>query len=189
MDRRTVLGTVFSGTFALGGSSLIALTALPNQSPYLTVLLSAGAFLAVVGVAGLIGLLLIPAKQLASDRNEEGNVATQTNGTSVTSFNQTGGITAQTVNLAPPRRILNEDGGRYLLSRIPEDRIIVVDCVHGDGEADAFARQIVDFLARAGRPMAKPVLNYTIKGPPDRGQSIDLESDPSKARIIIGIQE
>lgn len=196
MDRRSVAETVFASILTLGGGAAIAALPLPDGSPYTTALVATGAVMAVVGLVGLIGLMLFPAKRPTSDRKEAGGVATQTKtqthgaiDQSVTSFNQMGGITAHTLNFAPPRRILDNDAGNDLLRKIPEDRVIQVECVHGDAEADQFAWQIWDFLNRSGRPMAGRGPDYFLRAPPAYGQKIDLNRDPSVACITIGTHD
>lgn len=196
MDRRTVAGAVFTSVFTLGGGAVIAALQLPDGSPYTTALIATGVVMAVVGLAGLLGLLLIPAAKPTTDSRDHTSGSSQTKtlsdgviDQSVTSFNQSGGITAHTLNLGPPRRILDDNGRNDLLHKIPQDRIIHVECVHGDAEADHFAQQVWDFLKRAGRPMAGGGPDYFIKAPPAYGERIDLTRDPNRAWVIIGSRE
>ncbi|MGX7896915.1 hypothetical protein [Tsuneonella sp. HG222] len=62
MDRRTIAGTIFGTLFAVGAPAVISALTLAAESPYRDIILVAGMIASVVGIAGLVGMLFIPAK-------------------------------------------------------------------------------------------------------------------------------
>lgn len=104
----------------------------------------------------------------------------------VTSHNQTGGITAHTVNIAPQKRTLTPEMKAQLLSMLPKERTIEVESPIGDGEAIEFAQENWEFLKASGFKMSQDGLIQSIRTPAPKGQSIDLQSNPTAARIMIG---
>lgn len=78
---------------------------------------------------------------------------------SVTSHNQSGGITAGIVNLGPQRRDLDLpdfDGLKAQIQReLPRDKPLTVTAVMGDGEAAEFAVQIHKYLTAEGFKMTE----------------------------------
>lgn len=105
---------------------------------------------------------------------------------SVTSHNQSGGITAHTVNLGPQQRQLDAGMKQQLVSMLPKDRTIKVDAPMGDGEAITFSQEVWNFLAAAGYTMHKDGLSQAVRMPAPRGQSVDLTSEPGVAYVVIG---
>jgi len=69
---------------------------------------------------------------------------------SITTNNQTGGITAHTVNIGSARRLLDAASAQQLLQALPKDKPVRVVSVMGDQEAFAFATQILDHLMTHG---------------------------------------
>lgn len=105
---------------------------------------------------------------------------------SVTSHNQSGGITAHTVNIGDPKRRLDGVMKTQLLRLLPKDRKIAVDAPLGDGEAIGFAEEIYAFLALSGYTMAEGGVTQCVWTPQQSGQHIDLESNPNLATVLIG---
>lgn len=69
---------------------------------------------------------------------------------SITSNNQSGGITAHTVNIGSARRQLDAASAQQLLQALPKNKPVKVVAVMGDQEAVAFATQILDHLKANG---------------------------------------
>jgi hypothetical protein len=107
--------------------------------------------------------------------------------TNITSNNQTGGITAHTVNLERPPRNFNRGDAEQLdklLATVPKSDKFWVTVVMNDGEADAYAVQIVQELAHRG---------YTVEGPdavmtvPPRDGAVFQQRAPGQGwRVHIG---
>lgn len=62
MDRRTVAGTLWSVVLAGGLAAMIGATALPDPSPYLTILTVVGGIAIAVGLIGLVFLFFTAPK-------------------------------------------------------------------------------------------------------------------------------
>lgn len=69
---------------------------------------------------------------------------------SITSNNQSGGITAHTVNIGSVRRQLDAASAQQLLQALPKNKPVKVIAVMGDQEAFAFATQILGHLKANG---------------------------------------
>ena len=80
------------------------------------------------------------------DRRDRPNV-------NITSHNQTGGITAHTVNVGRPQRAIDDDCRNNLLNGIPGDRPVAIRALLGDTEAITFAEQIRALLIANGYRM------------------------------------
>lgn len=76
------------------------------------------------------------------------------------SYGQQGGLTAGTVNLAPPQRTLSAPYASTLksqmLSEIPKDKPITIMAILGDTESINFANEIYLFLKQNGFTMKDP---------------------------------
>lgn len=103
---------------------------------------------------------------------------------SVTSHNQTGGITAHTVNIAPPKRVLDAQTQLQLL-RLPKTEPFTIMAIMGNTEAEEFAMAIHKFMQSAGLPMAETGISRGIFTGIVKG----LQFDPAKAKIIVGVNE
>jgi hypothetical protein len=103
---------------------------------------------------------------------------------SVTSYNQTGGITAHTVNIGPPRRELTDSLKQHLLT-LPLDKPITVTAVMGVSDASELANEIRSFLAQSGFPMASTGIAQGVFGEDMRG----LRFDAHFAEFIVGYPE
>jgi hypothetical protein len=68
----------------------------------------------------------------------------------VSSTNQTGGITAHTVNVVKPRRVMGDEMKKTILAQCPRDKMIVVWSVAGDEESHFFAQEIFRFMQASG---------------------------------------
>jgi len=105
----------------------------------------------------------------------------------ITSHNQSGGITAHTVNLGPQDRVLSDNAASQLdteLSKHPGKKISVTS-VLGDPEAFKFATQIMVYLKEQGYDVDG--VNQAVYTAPVRGQHIRPTDD--KVDIIIGAKE
>lgn len=74
----------------------------------------------------------------------------QTKNISITSNNQSGGITAHTVNIGTTRRQLDAASAQQLLKALPKNKPVKVVAVMGDQEAFAYATQILAHLNANG---------------------------------------
>lgn len=78
----------------------------------------------------------------------------------VNSYNQSGGITAHTLNIGPTPRKLSDPRSEGLkaqiLRELPRDKPITVIAVLGDGEAIQFAQEIHAFMKAQGFTMKEP---------------------------------
>ena len=105
------------------------------------------------------------------------------NKTNITSINQTGGITAHTVNLGPTARQMSDQLGQQLKQHIPTDKKVTVTAVLGDGEAFGFANQILQWMKSNGyRDVAG--VDQSVFTQPVSGQNINAK--PDGFEIIIG---
>lgn len=68
----------------------------------------------------------------------------------VTSHNQSGGITAHTVNVGLAARLVDENLIRQINETIPKGSIVNVNAVLGDQEAFGFASKILAWLRNNG---------------------------------------
>lgn len=77
--------------------------------------------------------------------NEDKNI-------NISSYNQSGGITAYNVNIGPQDRKLTEDFGEQLIQEIEKRPDKEIEILHemGDGEAYRFAKQVRNFLIEKG---------------------------------------
>lgn len=106
----------------------------------------------------------------------------------VTSYGQTGGITAHTVNVArrPPRSL--EDGMKAeLLQKVPRDKPVSVEAVLGDQEAIHLAQHIMLFLRESGYRFQNEVVIAAAFAGPVTG--ILLEPNGPGMRLIVGANE
>jgi hypothetical protein len=102
----------------------------------------------------------------------------------ITSHNQSGGITAHTVNFGPTARAMNAQLGGQLKQMIPTTASVRVVSVLGDGEAFGFANQVLTWLKENGYPKVEGVDQAVYSGPVI-GQNINQKS-PGEFEIIIG---
>jgi hypothetical protein len=76
---------------------------------------------------------------------------------SVTSYNQSGGITAHTVNLGPkPRRLSNEQR-EILLQQLPNSGNISIEVMMGISDGHIFQSDFIDVFSRAGWQVATAI--------------------------------
>lgn len=100
-----------------------------------------------------------------------------------TSTNQSGGITANTVNIGSPPRAITGRLEQQLLNTIPPGKKVAIVAVMGDQEAVQFASKIREFLALKGCNVsevtqavyAQPVIGQFIN-PKDGGFEIVIGS-------------
>ncbi|MEI6886548.1 MAG: hypothetical protein WCO02_18810 [Bacteroidota bacterium] len=105
----------------------------------------------------------------------------------ITSHNQSGGVTAQTVNFGPLARQMNQQLGDQLRQNIPTSAAIKVIAVLGDGEAFGFANQVLQWLKSNGFSKAEGV-DQALYTQPVIGQRIDKNA-VDEFKVIIGIRE
>ncbi len=115
--------------------------------------------------------------------NGDGKKPFQTNFTfnqNVTSNNQSGGITAHTVNLGPQARNMSDPWAARIKQQIndlPRDKPITVLAVMGDGEAAEFAVQLHAYLKAAGFQMASGGIAQSIFSQPPTNLAVHDEAD------------
>jgi hypothetical protein len=102
------------------------------------------------------------------------------------SFGQQGGLTAGTVNLGKPDRILTEDKGAELLKLIPSGtKKITITATMSDAEAYRLGDQIKRFLVAKGYGVEG--VNQGVFMPPVEGVGVNTR-DPANVQISIGGQ-
>ena len=101
----------------------------------------------------------------------------------ITSHNQSGGITAQTVNIGPGQRHMNESLGADLKKNVPTGSEVTIVAVMGDNEAMAFAEEIRKWMLANGYPNVKGV-NLSMYLDPVFGQIIQKKGEGFE--LIIG---
>lgn len=111
----------------------------------------------------------------------------QKNEAKIISNNQSGGITAHTVNvgtvnMGPQPRMLNDQLAQQLLAAIPQGKLVTVVAVMGDQEAFQFATQVKNFLA--SREYNVSGVDQAVYTQPIIGQHINLKGDG--VEIVIG---
>lgn len=116
---------------------------------------------------------------------EEKSVNDKEAKTNITSVNQSGGITAQTVNIGPQPRHLDTGTASNLESLLSKDKKITITAVLGDGEAFQFASEIVNYLKSRGYTVDG--VNQSVYSQPVMGQIVQ----PTAAGfdIIIGTKQ
>lgn len=105
----------------------------------------------------------------------------------VTSFNQSGGITAHTVNIGPPQRSLAQEAGlrAQIFNEVPRDKPIQVFAIMGDSESYRFAAEIHAFLKANGFPLLEPEgISQGLFAPPPVGLQCNDRGDHQE--FIVG---
>jgi hypothetical protein len=99
----------------------------------------------------------------------------------VTSHNQSGGITAHTVNVGPAPRNINAPESASLkaqmLRDLPRDKEITVMALMGDVEAAEFALQIHAFLKENGFKLKEDGISQGVFTRPPRGLSFNSDDN------------
>jgi hypothetical protein len=105
----------------------------------------------------------------------------------VTSHNQSGGITAHTVNVAkPPARQLDAQAVA-LYNRIPLGAQVVITAVLNDVEAYSFAKQIFDHLGGARPDLKLDGVKQGVFTPPVQGTQVNLNQHKGgPVEILVG---
>ena len=101
----------------------------------------------------------------------------------VTSINQSGGITAHTVNVEPQPRQMTPELGKQLSQLVPLGSKVTVVAVMGDSEAFAFASAIKSWLQVNGYTNVSGV-DQAVYSQPVTGQNITKKGDGFE--IVIG---
>jgi hypothetical protein len=130
-----------------------------------------------VFVPGLLILLLLLAGYL-----RQGKESPPMSVSNVTSYNQSGGITAQQVNIEQPRRHVDDRLKVKMLNELPRDKPVEVVTVMGDTEAHAFAEEMLQFLKTSGFDASG--VTQAIFAEPVRG--IDCHTYENPMQLIIG---
>jgi hypothetical protein len=107
--------------------------------------------------------------------------------TNVTSYNQSGGITAHTVNIEPRRRQMTERDGAQIKQHVPTNATVRVATMFADAEAMAFATQVREWMLRNGYGEVGGVDEYGLTQP-IFGQRIEQKSDGSYL-VFIGARD
>jgi hypothetical protein len=103
----------------------------------------------------------------------------------VTSYNQSGGITAHTVNMGPQPRSVTPDFEGELMRVTSGHKKITVTCVLGDGEGFQFAAAITNYLKAKGVNVEG--VNQAVYSGPVLGQQMRIEGDT--LHLIIGTRQ
>ena len=114
---------------------------------------------------------------MSEDKSKNNNI-------NITSYNQMGGITAQTVNFGTTARYMNENLGAQLQEHIPTDANVRVVAVLGDSEAFGFANQVMTWMKNNGYENIQGV-DQAVYSQPVKGQNVN-KKDENEFEIIIG---
>lgn len=107
------------------------------------------------------------------------------NGINVTSINQSGGITAHTVNIGQKPPALSDENKIEILKLLPNKRAkIFVSAINGDNRAVFLAGQILSFLVK--KNLYKLIGVNTVFVPLTQGVQIRKNSD-SEYVIVVGL--
>jgi hypothetical protein len=101
-----------------------------------------------------------------------------------TSYFQSGGITAGSVNLGPQQRVLTDEMKRQLLDKVPKDKPVSIMAVLGDSEAVIFATDIFSFMNANGFKMSDGGISQGVFTAPVTGTQVQLADD--KTSIVVG---
>ncbi len=108
----------------------------------------------------------------------------------VTSYNQSGGITAGTVNIGPqPRSLANpntDELKKQILRELPRDKPIVIQAVMSDTESMSFAEEIHAFLKSNGFQLDGEVV-YAMFVSPLKG--LFMRDEGAKFKLIVGANQ
>jgi hypothetical protein len=105
---------------------------------------------------------------------------------SVTSHNQSGGITARTVNINPNfQRALSDSIREKLEKNVPREKLVVVWATHGDQESFRYANEIFQFLKTSGFNLFGDAPQGNIFTQPLYGVTVTPQDD--KTEIYIGM--
>ena len=135
---------------------------------------------------GLVGKVTSGAFQLMTTSTQVRNDQPTTSEThTVTSYNQSGGITAHTVNAFPESRRLNNEKCDSLSIKIYPyaDRPILIDTVVNDREAMVFAKDTENCLH--GKGFEVEGIQKTMYELPPEGQDVRIFKD--KVLVKIGV--
>jgi len=131
---------------------------------------------ALVAIAGYFGIVppLVKSKADTMSKTETHNVS---------SYNQSGGVTAHTVNLAQEPRVFNQNSAEHLIQQLEPYEGMPIEIMHllGDIEGRNFAFQIKDSLF--SNEIESEVIAVMFKRPPV-GLTINIKD--GKVNIIIG---
>ena len=109
----------------------------------------------------------------------------QNQNVSITSNNQSGGVTAHTVNIGATPRQLNAASAQQLLQGLPRDKPVTVVAVMGDQEAFSFASQILNHLRANGYTVSG--VDQAVYSQPMRGQFINPTA--TGFEVVVGGRE
>ena len=126
-------------------------------------------------------------KQVLSNEKKEEIVEKKDGNIYITSNNQSGGITAQNVNLGKQPRQMNNELGRQIKERVSTDSTILVVCLLGDTEGFNFATQALQWLKQNGYKNVDGV-TQVVPSQSLFGQTI-LERSKNNYELVIGTQE
>jgi hypothetical protein len=141
-------------------------------------------------IAGIVGAaiavaLFFKGGNILEKSNQKNN---QQGTTNVSSFNQSGGITAGTVNIGPAKRVLNDSIREQLDAATVGKKSISIDAVMGDAEAFQFATEIFDYLKAKGLPVINGGVSQSVYNGPIKGQTLKELPDDG-LEIVIGSRQ
>lgn len=119
---------------------------------------------------------------MSENNNNDGNESGRTTNINITSNNQSGGVTAHTVNFQrPPRGVGPSDAQQ--LSRIPRSAHITVESLLGDGEAHQFASEIAGWFRANGYANVDGVTQVVPMQPMEPQAIFEMSANAYKVRI------
>jgi hypothetical protein len=133
----------------------------------------------VVGVAGVVSALTGTLSLLKTDAPAPAGVQS-----SVVSYNQSGGITAQNVTIEPTIRHMSDQVGQEIRLHIPTSAKVSVTSVLGDSESMQFATEVLQWLRANGYSRASGV-DQAVYSVPVSGQHVEQKSS-DEYEVVIG---
>jgi hypothetical protein len=128
--------------------------------------------------------IAVTADYIEKHHSKEEHMSDKKDSTYVISHNQSGGITAHTVNMAPPERHMNSQLEGQLNQLVPKSSKVHVAAGYGDAEAFAFAQEITAWLKANGWPQVEGT-SQAVWNRPIFNQEIDT-SKPGEIELRIG---
>lgn len=102
----------------------------------------------------------------------------------VISYNQSGGITAHTVNVERPQRHIDNNLRNQIRRELPKERPINLTCLLGDSETYQLASEILDFLLSEGFTVVEGGICQSIFSKPVQG--LVVEHGEKETLFVVG---
>lgn len=136
---------------------------------------------AIMGALALIGLTQIIHNSASAQNAAEVPNPTPQVAQNVTSYDQKGGITAGTVNIAPQRFVFSAEVGAALIKAMPNKKTILLYTVGGNVDQN-IGTEVQAFLVQNGYSVNRTAIG--MRAPPPEGP-IELSDSPTNYTLTI----